>query len=101
MAGDQIGARTGQLDAAATNFMQRAEACKTALLSVNSAAEALRSDWWGTGNESFEAVMARFHRAGQNLIQELEEISRNVNASSGAFTQLDQDLQRAWNGFGG
>lgn len=101
MPNGQIGGQTDNMSAAAQHFTQKAEECKTALLSVNQAAENLRSEWWGQGSESFQAVMERFHRTGQALIAELEEIGRNTHLSAQSLTQLDADLQKAWNGFGG
>jgi WXG100 family type VII secretion target len=101
MANGQVGGNTDDMNSAAQHFAQKAEECKTALLSVNQAAENLRSVWQGHGSESCQDVMLRFHKAGQALIAELEEIGNNTHMSAQALTQLDSDLQKAWNGFGG
>lgn len=100
-AGGRIGAVTPSLDAAQSAFLSQSEQLKTVLAQTIRAAEALRADWWGTGNESFEAVMARFHQTSMLMTQELDEIARNVGISSQAFFDLDAQLASAWNGFGG
>lgn len=98
---DVVQGTLSDMQGAATTFARHAEECRSSLQTVNIAANNLRTGWKGQGNESFEAVMARFHATGQALLQELDEIGRNVNLSAQAFSQLDSDLRSAWQGFGG
>jgi WXG100 family type VII secretion target len=100
-AGGRIGAVTPSLDSAQSAFLSQSEQLKTVLAQTIRAAENLRADWWGSGNESIEAVMARFHQTSMAMTQELDDIARNVGITSQAFFDLDTNIASSWNGFGG
>ena len=98
---DLIGTRGSAMDAAQTNYMNKAEEFMQALNAVKNAAMALGGDWKGGGYGSFDSAIGRFHQASTVVVHELENIAKGVGVSKSKFETLDTELTSMWNGYGG
>lgn len=99
--GDMVGGRTHVMDATASNFLQRLSEFETALSNINSAVAALEAEWFGRGSVSYQNAMTKWHRDAQVIYQDLHELTHGLQMSSTALTDLDNQMSRAFAGFGG
>ncbi|HZO73738.1 MAG TPA: WXG100 family type VII secretion target [Ktedonobacteraceae bacterium] len=97
--GDMIGTRTGEMDATAQNFMQRMQEFEVALNNINNAVAHLESVWSGAGSVAFQGAMQKWNRDATAIHNDLQQLAQGVRNSSQAFSTLDQDMARAFNGF--
>jgi len=97
--GDMIGTRTGEMEATAQNFMQRMQEFEAALNNINNAVAHLETAWTGAGSVAFQGAMGRWRKDAMAIHNDLEQLAQGVRNSSQAFSTLDQDMARAFNGF--
>lgn len=97
--GDMIGTRTGEMDATAQNFMQRMQEFEAALNNINNAVAHLETAWSGAGSVAFQGAMQKWTRDATAIHNDLEQLAQGVRNSSQAFSELDNSMAKAFNGF--
>lgn len=99
--GDQVGGHTSAMTAQAQQFISQADQFTSQLASITSAVSALASEFYGNGSVAYQSAMSRWNHDAKAIVADLEALSHQLRGSSQALTQLDNDLARAFNGFGG
>lgn len=96
-----IGTNTGDMAQATQNFDAKVVDFDTATTNIKAAVEHLAAVWKGSGATSFVAAMQKWE-ADMNVIKsDLTALSNATKQSSQAISDLDQNIAKAFNGFGG
>jgi WXG100 family type VII secretion target len=96
---DQVGASSGEMQAAENNFKQRVQEFEQASQNVQSAVSQLQSSWKGGGYQSFEQAMAKWKQDMTSVSQDLQALSDAVHQADAAFQDMDQQIAKAFRGF--
>lgn len=75
----------------AANFERIAEALKTVLARVESTAAEMDSHWQGTAAKAAQSAISRFHEAASAQVQQLNDISTNIQTAGAQYSATDDE----------
>ncbi len=85
----------------AGNFERISAELKSVIAQVEGTASALAGSWHGQAGQAAQAALLRFHEAASRQVQELNDISNNIQTAGVQYTSTDEDqtssLQSAMN----
>ena len=97
--GDIVSMTGGDLQAAVQNYKQKVSEFDAASQAINSAAENLMLTWKGSGSQAFDATVQKWQQDMKVISSDLQAIAQTMTQAQVAFTDTDQQIAKAFQGF--